>query len=210
MAHTLYQWQTECIEGWFTHQGRGVVQVVTGAGKTILALHAALALQHRLAEDLHIVIVVPKKFMLNQWKNTILSELPIRRDEIGFVGGGYSDKHQYKVMLYVVNSARSRLSLPLYNHLMNDKPLLLIADECHHYTSEENRKIFAFLDALPNEKKENYSCLGLSATPKKGELEKYLGPLFYSYSFTEAIAHNVINRVAIFNVGLRLDAKQAK
>ena len=86
---------------------------------------------------------------------------------------------------------------------MADKPVFLIADECHHYTSAENRKIFAFLDSLPTEKKHNYYCLGLSATPKVEPLRNYMGPLIYSYSFSEAIAHKVINRVAIFNVGLR-------
>ncbi len=209
MAYTLYPWQDECIDTWLENRGRGIVRVVTGAGKTILALHAALRLQKTLNENLHIVVVVPKTFLLNQWKNAILSELPIRREEIGLVGGGFQNRHAYKVMLYVVNSARSRLSLPLYRHLMADKPVFLIADECHHYTSAENRKIFAFLDSLPTEKKHNYYCLGLSATPKVEPLRNYMGPLIYSYSFSEAIAHKVINRVAIFNVGLRLDPDQA-
>ena len=38
MKLQLYPWQEECLQAWFSHQGRGIVNVVTGAGKTVMAL----------------------------------------------------------------------------------------------------------------------------------------------------------------------------
>ena len=38
MNKELYDWQEECLERWFEHNGRGIVQAVTGSGKTLLAL----------------------------------------------------------------------------------------------------------------------------------------------------------------------------
>ena len=45
MKKELYQWQEECLERWFSNNGRGIVQAVTGAGKTFLALTAAARLE---------------------------------------------------------------------------------------------------------------------------------------------------------------------
>lgn len=55
----LYQWQEECLERWFSNQGRGMVQAVTGSGKTLLALTAADRLEQMLGQELHVKIVVP-------------------------------------------------------------------------------------------------------------------------------------------------------
>jgi len=37
----LHPWQEQCVDQWFTAGKRGVLKVVTGAGKTILALAIA-------------------------------------------------------------------------------------------------------------------------------------------------------------------------
>jgi superfamily II DNA or RNA helicase len=42
---TLHSWQQRCVDAWFTEGRRGVIKVVTGAGKTILALAIAERLQ---------------------------------------------------------------------------------------------------------------------------------------------------------------------
>ena len=36
----LYRWQQECLQAWNTACFRGIAHVVTGAGKTFLALNA--------------------------------------------------------------------------------------------------------------------------------------------------------------------------
>ena len=52
MDKKLYQWQEECLERWFANNGRGMVQAVTGSGKTLLALSAAERLEKKLEEEL--------------------------------------------------------------------------------------------------------------------------------------------------------------
>ena len=41
MAFSLYRWQEQCIKEWLDGGGHGIVEVATGAGKTVLALFAA-------------------------------------------------------------------------------------------------------------------------------------------------------------------------
>ena len=38
---TLFPWQQKCLALWFKNGCRGIVNVVTGAGKTLLALGGA-------------------------------------------------------------------------------------------------------------------------------------------------------------------------
>ena len=217
MAVNLYTWQQSCIKAWLEHQSRGIVQVVTGAGKTILALYAARALQQRLQKKLNIVIIVPKTFLIGQWKSNLLShqkELGISRNDIGWVHGNHHQPHTKPIMLYVVNSARYSLSTTLHSLLSNDEPVLVIADECHHYASEENRKIFSFLSALDAEKQCNYYALGLSATPMVNGFSQYLvpnlGPLFFTYGFNEAMQDQVINQAVIYNIELTMTEEQSE
>src|SRR5262245_54384415 len=42
---SLHDWQRNCVESWFEAGKRGVVKVVTGAGKTLLGLAIAQRLQ---------------------------------------------------------------------------------------------------------------------------------------------------------------------
>jgi superfamily II DNA or RNA helicase len=135
MSFSLYAWQGACIESWLGNQGRGIVQVVTGAGKTILALYAAKELQQQLNKKLHIVVIVPKTFLVGQWKASILShqkDLGLTRDDIGWVHGNHHQAHNKPVMIYVVNSARYTLANILQQKLQQHEPVLLIADACHH------------------------------------------------------------------------------
>ena len=48
MCSRLYDWQEECLDRWFANNGRGIVQAVTGSGKTLLALTAANRLEKTL------------------------------------------------------------------------------------------------------------------------------------------------------------------
>ena len=64
MKKDLYKWQEECLQRWFSNNGRGIVQAVTGSGKTFLALTAASRLKKTLNQNLHIKIVVPTKALM--------------------------------------------------------------------------------------------------------------------------------------------------
>src|ERR1700746_2803370 len=60
----LHPWQQQCVDAWFSAARRGVLKVVTGAGKTILALAIAEKLQQTTERDLRVAIVVPTVVLL--------------------------------------------------------------------------------------------------------------------------------------------------
>ncbi len=216
MKLNLYPWQEECLDAWKENQSRGIIQVVTGGGKTILALAAAQRLQQRLKGRLQVKIIVPKQFMVAQWTASLLTHketFGIEKKDIGNYSGLNKDNPNKRYMIYVVNSARYKLSIHIAENLKKEEPVLIIADECHHYASAENKKIFDFMSLLDPKKPQQYYSLGLSATPQTegftNILVPALGPLFYSYGFSEAIKAKVINRCVLFNLGLYLNDEES-
>ena len=54
----LYDWQKKCLNAWEENGRRGIARVVTGAGKTVLALEAVRRMRGQFT-DLSVKIVVP-------------------------------------------------------------------------------------------------------------------------------------------------------
>lgn len=204
----LFTWQKECLDLWSENGYRGIANVVTGAGKTILALGAIEKLNH---PNLKIKIIVPKIFLVYQWKNVLRTELSVPTDEIGCYYGKCKDISNKKYVIYVINSARYSISRHIIKDLHNGKSIFLIADECHHYSSMENFRIFDFYPALPKYRGAFYS-LGLSATPKTSEegnaLEPFLGKEIYKYGFSNALEANIISDFSIFHIGVHFTAAE--
>lgn len=61
---SLYPWQERSIQAWHAHNYRGVIEAVTGAGKTRVVLAAA---SEQLAAHGKVVVVVPSIPLLHQW-----------------------------------------------------------------------------------------------------------------------------------------------
>lgn len=215
MKLPLYPWQEECLDAWFSHGCHGIANVVTGAGKTILALAATERLRQRFPNPLRVKIVVPTISLLSQWRDALLefTDLPsVSRDDIGYCYGGRKDDPNHDYMIYVINSARYCLARHILNDLKEGYSVLLIADECHHYASQENQKIFDFLPCLKRTPGQYYS-LGLSATPQsrgyEAALVPALGQEIYRYGFTDAARRSTISPFVVFQVALAFDAEEA-
>lgn len=83
MEKKLYKWQEECLNRWQQSGCRGMVQAVTGSGKTLLALTAADRLLKNVDPDLKVKIVVPTGALMQQWNRAVrefLSESRKRRE----------------------------------------------------------------------------------------------------------------------------------
>ncbi len=212
----LFDWQVNCLDAWKNNEYRGIVNVVTGAGKTVLALAAIDYLQNHLIScqdvacsdkivKLKVKIIVPQTFLVSQWKEELQSKLNINPSEIGVFCGLHKDTADKRFMIYVVNSARNSLSSHILNDVSSDNAVLLIADECHRYTSGENSKIFDFYSLL-DKTQNKYFSLGLSATPKTARYEvitRVLGSEFFSYGFADALHTKIISNFLIFSIGVR-------
>lgn len=202
----LYQWQESCLRQWFANQCRGTVQAVTGSGKTLLALTAARRLEQTAETELRVKIVVPTETLMLQWHRALRDFLPPPQlNSIGLRGGGRKAPPDCKYMVYVINSARYELARQILAELKEGKSVLLIADECHHYTSGQNQLIFEFLPYIQPYGKHFFS-LGLSATLPSGQAGRYLssvlGDKIYNYGMAEASDKNTVCPYDIYHISL--------
>lgn len=219
MENKLYQWQEECLERWFENSGRGMVQAVTGSGKTLLALTAADRLEKLLNQELRIKIVVPTGALMRQWDRALREFLVSSKETdfgslrgvIGLRGGGYKASLNCKYMIYVINSARYELARQILAELRSGEAVLLIADECHHYGSGQNQLIFEFLPYIKPFEAQFFS-LGLSATLPSGQIRRYLasvlGKRIYSYGMAEASALCTVCQYDIFHIELSFQEEE--
>ena len=198
----LYDWQKKCLRAWEQNGRKGIARVVTGAGKTVLALEAIRRMREEYP-DTSVKIVVPTIPLAHQWKSALLRDALTGDDLPGFFGGGKRDDPDSRVMIYIVNTARIALSKHIKKELAQMHHVLLICDECHHYASPQNRRIFDFL--TPEIAASSlYARMGLSATPLEtendGALTEALGPEIYRYSFDEAVREDILSPFAVCEV----------
>ena len=209
----LYRWQEKALQNWKNNGCRGIVDAVTGAGKTALAV-AAVKYLREMRPNLRVKIVAPTIPLAGQWRQIMLCEAE-NGDEIpGFFGGGQKDRADRSVMVYVVNSARNDLSRHIRSDLAMGRSVLVIFDECHHYQSRENSRIFDFR-ADNHSLTENCFTLGLSATPFKDDgddriLLSGIGPPVYRYGLSEAVRDGVVSPFFICHVTLDFTPAEAE
>ena len=205
-----HDWQSRALAEWLERSTHGILEVVTGAGKTVFALMAIA----RLIEDegdLRVSVVVPTKVLMYQWTTELVRVLGVPPTLIGLRGDGHRESFQdgKQIVVNVINSA------VLGDHLREDvdqlprsTPHLLIADECHRYRGPEFQRVF--------DCRFDHS-LGLSATPgdptaadSRDEIDHSadpvtrLGSRSYRYSYREALSDRVIQPFTVCYVGVEL------
>lgn len=215
MEKTLYEWQEECLKRWFANKGRGIVQAVTGSGKTYLALMAAARMEEKTGRNFHVKIIVPTGALMQQWNRALREFLSDSCTEgespanlgktIGMRGCGSKSASDCKYMIYVINSARYEVARQILAELKQGDAVLLIADECHHYASGQNNLIFEFLPYI-KQYQEHFFSLGLSATLPSGQPQRYLtsvlGRKIYDYGMEEASLYHTICPYDVYHISL--------
>ncbi|MCI0570111.1 MAG: DEAD/DEAH box helicase, partial [Myxococcaceae bacterium] len=151
--------QEEALVAWQRAGGRGVVELPTGAGKTLLAVLAIAQVKRPT------LVVVPTLDLLAQWQQVLQQHLPVA---VGVLGGGVSDRQPITVTTYD--------SAALHTEFHGNRFGLLVCDECHHLPAPSYR--FIAQGAIAPWR------LGLTATLERtdgGErvVEELLGPLVY-------------------------------
>lgn len=214
MTEKLYVWQQECLTAWKKNEYRGMVQAVTGAGKTKLAIAGIKLLHEKYRSRLRVKIVVPGKSLLLQWKHALEEALCVDSSKalsIGVCGGGRNTPTEQHYMVYVINSARYRLARQILHELKDGYTVLLIADECHHYASGENNKIFDFLP-FAEKQPGKYCSLGLSATLEAAGYDNILVPALgkeiYHYNLNHALRNGTICDFAVWQIAISFQNKE--
>ena len=184
---SLFPWQMRALQTWEANGFRGVIEAVTGSGKTRVALAAAA---RHLSEDGRVAVVVPTHPLLEQWVAALEEQVPNAR--VGVLRAGDSGNLAFcDVLVAVVNSASAHeLGLP------PGRRGLLIADECHRYAGEQFR--LALEERFERR-------LGLTATYARDDgghedvLDPYFGGVVFYYGYADAVSEGV---VAPFRVAL--------
>lgn len=192
----LYAWQVEALDAWRGQGGRGVVEAVTGTGKTMIGIAAAA---EELARGGQVCVLVPTTDLLAQWDDALTRHLPPGAS-VGLLGGGHhGDLGHHDVLVAVVNSARAA-------DLRPRRPGgLLVADECHRYGTEGNR---VALDARFARR------LGLSATYERADdghldwLDPYFGDTCFRMGYRRAIADGVAAHFRVALIGVDFDVPE--
>src|SRR5687768_3754962 len=83
----LYRWQLDALVSWLRCGRRGVVEAVTGSGKTDVAIAAAA---DALRRGRFVLVVVPSRVLMEQWHGRLTEALPGVR--IGRLGDSGRDR----------------------------------------------------------------------------------------------------------------------
>ena len=157
--------QADALAAWKAAEGRGVVVLPTGAGKTHVAI---MAIEDTLCSTL---VVAPTLDLVRQWYDLLRATFGI---PIGVVGGGDHDVQPITVTTYD--------SAYLHMEHLGARFGLVVYDECHHLPGP-TYSLSARLSLAPRR-------LGLTATPERAdgreaELEALIGPIVHRRDISE-------------------------
>ncbi|WP_183098717.1 DEAD/DEAH box helicase [Nocardioides pelophilus] len=189
---TLRAWQEEALRAWEKSGRVGVVQAVTGTGKTQVGIEAACG---ELAQGGKVVVVVPTTTLLNQWRGQLSKGLPSAH--VGLLGdGNFASFDHHDVVVSTIQSLE---------RLAPVRRGLLVADECHRYGAE---KWMTSLRTVYTGR------LGLSATYERGDdgdsrLAAYFGRApVYDIAYDRAISDGIVAPFKLAFVGVALTRQE--
>src|SRR3954471_13098369 len=192
----LYRWQLDALIAWLRCGRRGVIEAVTGSGKTDVAI---AAISDALRRGRFVLVLVPTRVLMEQWHGRLLAALPQAR--IGRLGDSGKDRPEScDVLVATRHSAATHRPVP-----PGDLGGLLIADECHGLGGGVLRR------GLLRQYDER---LGLTATMERSDdaitdlLLPFFGGICYRYGFEQAIADGVCARPRVAFVGVPLSAEE--
>ena len=189
----IRDYQLEAIEAWFENEGRGLLEMATGTGKTITALAASTRLYEREGR-LAVIIACPYQHLVDQWFKEAerFGYAPLRAyqsrntwlDDLNERAMAYNSGDTDRLCVITTHASFSTAHFQRTVERI-EGPTLLIADEAHHLGAETSRR------RLPE--KVAYR-LGLSATPDRwyddkgtAALRSYFGQTVYRLSLADAI-----------------------
>jgi superfamily II DNA or RNA helicase len=184
-------WQVDALAMWERANHRGIISVVTGAGKTVFALSCIDRIR-----PIATLIIVPTTALLEQWWEEAASYFNLELDEINIVTGSLRFRVG-TINIAVLNTA-AKLA-----EKMKAQECFLIVDECHRAASDYFRTALQV---------KSFASLGLSATPERpydeglvDVLIPAIGPVIYSYDYAAALRDGVIVPFHLKNIVFELE-----
>jgi DNA phosphorothioation system restriction enzyme len=192
----LREYQKNAINSWILNNGKGILSMATGSGKTITALSAITHLIKELQKNdtyIPLLVVVPYIHLIEQWSEEAekfgikfikcSSDYYKWEKKLNEAITNFSfDKTYFIAIITTIGTYKSDRFQRYITQLNN---LLLVVDEVHNFGAPEIKKKY-----LENAR----FRLGLSATPARymddegsTAIFKYFDNIVYSYGLKEAI-----------------------
>lgn len=200
----LREYQREALRSWFSGDGRGILEMATGTGKTMTALYAAERLYSAARQresSLFVLVVCPYQHLVAQWASAaaLFGIHPIlcyrsRTVWWSVLTRALQALHQGAAPFHLAIATNATFQTDAFQGVLRGMPRhsLLVADEVHNLGAGGLRK------ALPEAAQYR---LGLSATPERHfdpdgsrALEDYFGPVVFSFGLEEAIAAGALTQ----------------
>jgi superfamily II DNA or RNA helicase len=189
-TYRLRGYQQEALDAWRANDDRGVLELPTGSGKTVIGIAAIEAL------GTPTLVVVPTLDLLAQWREELTAEFDV---PVGQLGGGEQRLEALTVATY--DSAYLRAEA------VGDRFGLVVFDEAHHLGGEGYRDIARLLAAPAR--------LGLTATFERPDgahaaVEELVGPVVHRLS-AEQLAGEHLADYDVKRIGVELtDAERER
>ena len=185
-TYELRDYQKEAWKRWIIHGMKGCIILPTGAGKTIIALHAILK------TNASTLVIAPTLNLMEQWFGALENILKVR-NQIGKLGGGYEDIKSITITTYD--------SAYLKSSYLGNKFEFLIFDEVHHLASDKY--------SLIGEQFISPYRLGLTATIEREDgkhvnIYKLVGKIAYSKDFYELSQDNHLSKFRLKKIKVEM------
>jgi superfamily II DNA or RNA helicase len=190
----LHAWQEEALASWAEHGRIGVIEAVTGTGKSRLGIEAILEAR----DTMPAVVCVPTLVLVDQWVRNLHRH---GIAEVGVVGGGVHDT--FKSHRVLVGTVQTLARTPV----LLDEPgeALLVADECHRYGAG------SFQEALDHR---YVRRLGLTATFERSDdaiqdlMTFFGGRPAFEIGYDRAVGDGVVSHYVVATLGVEFAASE--
>lgn len=171
----LREWQVGALNAWADHGRVGVVEAVTGSGKSRVGIEA---IREAVQDDYTALVVVPTVELVHQWIKALKDH-------------GIRDVAQYERSSWQATSVAVGTVQAIYPDppTRADGKVLLVADECHRYGAGQWRSVL---------QSSFRRRLGLTATFERNDdgldalLDYFGGDPLFRIGFDRAIADGVV------------------
>lgn len=195
LEQPLRKWQEHALQEWIVAGRGGVVEAVTGTGKTAVGV-AAIADAY--SRGLRSLVLVPGIDLMEQWHSVLQRAVP--NTKIGRRGDKFRDTLvSHRILISTVQSAVRGESFPATSGC------LLVADEVHRYGAS------AFARALTDDFQER---LGLTATYERSDdsidtiLSPYFGSTIDGCDYRRGYEEGILAPVRVVNIAVQFTPKE--
>ena len=210
----LRDYQEAAITAWQAAGDRGLLEMATGAGKTITALAASVRV-YEAANRLALIVIAPYQHLVEQWAETArgfgFSPLLAYGSRKSWL-----DEWHNRILRFNAGDTNVISLITTYDTFCTEHfqaslarlkgPVMLIADEAHHFGAEQRRRFYPEIIT---------KRLALSATPERwhdtagtAALMNYFGETVFRLTLAEAIELKILTPYDYFPVLVELTIEE--